>query len=160
MPMSSDNTIPYIERSKKYYEAQGFHKPYAWSHSTETPFTRLKKPLPESKVTIVTTTMPDDSYVDEQRRLAVGDLKNPPEKFFTDGLFWDRDATHTDDRETYFPINELNRRVAAGELGDLAEHYYCVPTIYSHRRTAARDAPKIVQSCLKDKVDVALLVPL
>ena len=158
--MSDDAPIAYIERSRAYYTAQGFEKPYEWYKAEQIPFTKLAKPLKECTATIVTTAMPDDSYTKEHRRLHIGKLANPPQTFFTGELFWDRDATHTDDRETYFPINQLQARIANREIGALAEHYYCVPTIYSHRRTLNRDAPKIVEQCLSDGVDIALLVPL
>lgn len=158
--MTNNDPIRYIERSRKYYEAQGFEKPYQWHHEDTIPFTPLEKPLSESTVTIVTTTMPDASYHDENRRLYIGDLTQPPKSFYTDGLFWDRDATHTDDRESYFPINEINRRISAGEIGRLAKNFYSVPTIYSHGRTLDRDAPAVVKSCVENKVDIALMVPL
>ena len=158
--MSDNAPIAYIERSKAYYEAQGFDKPYQWFESEDIPFAKLTKPLADCTVTIVTTAMPDESYIDEHRRLHIGKMNTPPEKFFTGGLFWDRDATHTNARETSFPLKQLQNRIDAGDLGRLAEHFYCVPTIYSHRRTLNRDAPKIVEQCLTDEVDVALLVPL
>lgn len=158
--MLNESPINYIDRSRAYYEAQGFEQPYQWAGHEEIPFTRLKKPLNKSTITLITTAMPDDSYDAEHRRLHIGKFSEAPESFFTGGLFWDRDATHTNDRETYFPLKELNRRIATQELGGLAEHYYCVPTIYSHRRTSSRDAPAIVNQCLQDEVDVALLVPL
>ena len=158
--MSDDAPIAYIARSREYYAAQGFEKPYQWYEADHIPFTRLEKPLGECKATIVTTAMPDDSYQEEHRRLHIGKLDDPPKTFFTGELFWDRDATHTGDRETYFPIKQLRTRVANHEIGALAEHFYCVPTIYSHRRTLNRDAPKIVEQCLADGVDIAFLVPL
>ncbi len=121
----------------------------------------LRELLPgDWTVTIVTTSMPDDSYRKERRRLYIGDLEQPPEQFFTGDLSWDREATHTGDRDSYFPVRELERRIAAGELGRLAPRFYCVPTQYSQRRTIERDAPAIVAACVEDAVDVALLVPL
>ena len=158
--MPDQPPVEYIERSRAYYEAQGFEKPYEWFKAKDIPFTKLSKPLNECRAAIVTTAMPDDRFTDEHRRLYVGKLNEPPSQFFTGGLFWDRDATHTDDRETYFPIKQLQARLNNGEIGALAKHYYCVPTIYSHHRTAVRDAPKIVEQCLSDEVDIALLIPL
>ena len=79
--MPNNDPIPYIERSRKYYEAQGFSKPYEWNKADRVPFTPLKKALAESTVTIVTTTMPDSSYNNENRRLYTGNLKQPPESF-------------------------------------------------------------------------------
>ena len=158
--MIKDSPIAYIERSRAYYEAQGYPKPYRWSAAQDIPFHALTKPLSECKATIITTAMPDDSYQDEHRRLYVGKFREAPENFYTGGLFWDRDATHTDDRETYFPIKQLTAHVTSGEIGSIAEHYYCVPTIYSYSRTQRRDAPAIAKQCQEEQVDIALLVPL
>ncbi|MGR8950215.1 MAG: hypothetical protein ACU84Q_19395 [Gammaproteobacteria bacterium] len=158
--MPDDTPIQYIERSRAYYEAQGYPKPYQWSKADGIPFRQPAKPLSASKATIITTAMPDDSYADEHRRLYVGKFSETPEAFFTGGLFWDRDATHTDDRETYFPVKQLQARITSGEIGSLAEHYYCVPTIYSYSRTQTRDAPAIAKQCLSDGVDIAFLIPL
>lgn len=156
----STEPVGYMERSRIYYAAQGYETAYEWSHYDDIPFTRLNKPLAECSATIVTTAMPDPSYADERRRLFVGDLGNPPGALHTGGLFWDKDATHTDDINSYFPAAELARRIAAGQVGSLSPHFYCLPTIYSQRRTLERDAPEIVESCLDDGVDFALLVPL
>lgn len=158
--MINNSPIAYIDRSRAYYEAQGYPKPYRWSAAEHVPFHRLTKPLADCKATIITTAMPDDSYQDEHRRLHVGKFSEAPANFYTGGLFWDRDATHTDDRETYFPIKQLTARVASGEIGSIAEHFYCVPTIYSYSRTQRRDAPAIAQQCQQEQVDIALLVPL
>lgn len=149
-----------MERSREYYAAHGYDAPYEWAHFDTIPFAGLKKPLSECRVTIVTTSMPDRSYVKGARRLHIGDMDEPPRAFYTGELAWDQDATHTDDVNSYFPAEELARRVDTKEIGELASHFYCVPTLYSHRRTMERDAPAILQSCREDEVDVALLVPL
>jgi len=158
--MSTDTTVRYIERSRDYYAAHGYDAPYEWAHFDDTPFTPLKKPLGESKVTIVTTSMPAAVTARSDRRLHIGNLRKPPAKLFTDGLAWDMDATHTDDLNSFFPAEELATRKQQGLIGELSQHFYCVPTLYSHRRTMERDAPAILTSCLEDEVDIALLVPL
>jgi len=158
--MPSDTSVRYMERSRDYYNALGYDKSYAWSHYDDIPFAPLPRDLADCTATIVTTAMPDPSYHQEHRRLYIGDLRNPPDSLYTGGLAWDKDATHTNDRDTYFPVRELERRVEAGELGRLAKRFYCVPTLYSQRRTIERDVPAIVDACVEDAVDVALLVPL
>ncbi|MFT4583682.1 MAG: D-proline reductase (dithiol) PrdB [Gammaproteobacteria bacterium] len=158
--MTQSAPVNYMQRSREYYAAHGYTKPYGWAHFDSIPFSPLKKPLSESNVTIITTSMPDASYVKKQRRSHIGDLHNPPESMFTDDLFWDKQATHTNDINSYFPARQLSDRVAKGELGSLATHYYGVPTNYSHRATITHDAPAVLESCQRDAVDVALLVPL
>jgi D-proline reductase (dithiol) PrdB len=158
--MGDTTPVGYMQRTREYYAAHGYDKPYVWAHFDDVPFTPLAKPLAESKVTIVTTSMPDASYVKKQRRFHKGNLHNLPSGFFTDDLFWDKDATHTNDINSYFPAQQLTAEVAAGTVGSLAPHYYGVPTSYSHRQTSAVDAQAVLKSCLEDQVDVALLVPL
>ncbi|MGR8920772.1 MAG: hypothetical protein ACU85V_14250 [Gammaproteobacteria bacterium] len=158
--MSTDESVRYIDKSREYYAAQGYDEPYRWAQHDDIPFVRPSKPLADCTATIVTTAMPDDSYRDRGRRLAMGELSSPPDGFDTGDLFWDRDATHTRDRETYFPVRALERAIAAGRLGGLAPRYFCIPTLYSTRRTIEQDAPAIVAACVEDAVDVALLVPL
>ena len=158
--MENADSVNYMERSRNYYAAQGYTEPYHWAHFDDGSFHALGKPLAESIVTVVTTAMPDASYSGRRRRVAVGDLIHPPEHLFTGDLAWDNRATHTDDRETYLPVRQLERLVATGRLGALGPHFYCAPTEYSQRRTIEQDAPAIVTACREDGVDVALLVPL
>jgi D-proline reductase (dithiol) PrdB len=158
--MNRDSCVRYIDKSRNFYAAHGYAEPYHWAQHESIPFTAPRKPLAECKLSLVTTAMADAAYVGKNRRLTIGDLSNPPADFFTGDLSWDKEATHTRDRESYFPIRELQRAVGEGRLAGLSEHYYCVPTSYSIRATVERDAPTIVKSCLEDGVDIALLVPL
>jgi hypothetical protein len=155
-----DTSVAYMERSRLFYEAQGYDKPYVWAHYDEVPFSPLRKPLQECVATIVTTGMPDDSFTRELRSLQKGEMKQIPTSLYTDELAWDMDATHTDDLDSYFPIRRLTELVREGRLGRLAEHYYCVPTSYSKRQTRECDAPEILNSCIEESVDIALLVGL
>jgi hypothetical protein len=47
--------VTYIDRSREYYAAQGYPKPYAWAHYDDAPFTPLLKPLSKCRVGLVTT---------------------------------------------------------------------------------------------------------
>jgi D-proline reductase (dithiol) PrdB len=158
--MNQDTSVRYMERSRRYYAAHGYEIPYEWAHYDAIPFTPLAKRLSDSTVTVVTTAMPDATYTKAKRRFAVGDLRNPPASLFTGELAWDDKATHTNDRESYLPIRELNRLLDDGSIGALAPHYYCLPTTYSRRVTIEVDAPIIVNACRENAVDVALLIPL
>lgn len=83
-----------------------------------------------------------------------------PENFDTSELSWDKDSTHTDDRESYFPIEILRQLNAEGVIGDIAPRYHFVPTEFSQRLTEDIDAPATVAACFADQVDIALLIPL
>ena len=62
--------------------------------------------------------------------------------------------------ESFLPIARLREYVTQGRLGSLASRFHGVPTDYSQRATIETDAPQILERCLEDGVDVALLVPL
>lgn len=152
--------IQYMQRTREYYRAQGFEKDYIWAEHTWTPFHRPDKPLSESIVTIVTTAVPN---VDVPKPVRVAEhipFDSTPERFETDELSWDKETTHTDDRQSYFPLEVLQSLVTEGRIADLAPRYHFVPTQYSHRLTTEEDAPAIVRACAEDKVDIALLVPI
>src|SRR6202011_3728264 len=53
-----DVPIPYMARTREYYQAIGYTTPYHWAHHVDTPFQPLRKPLAQSRVAIVTTAAP------------------------------------------------------------------------------------------------------
>ncbi len=94
------------------------------------------------------------------RQVHSGSSTKIPDALHTAELAWDKEATHTNDLASFFPLELLQQFVAEGRIGRLAERYHCVPTDYSQRHTLEVDAPKILQACQEDEVDIALLVPL
>jgi hypothetical protein len=149
-----------MQRTRRYYEAQGFEKPYVWAEFKDVPFTSLTKPLADSTVTLMTTASLYDRAATDPREVASGLMAQPPERLYANDLSWDKQATHLDDLNSYFPIDHLTGFVANGRIGRLARRFHCVPTGYSQRRTLEQDAPEILRRCREDAVDVALLVPL
>ena len=152
--------IPYMERTRRYYRAQGFKKDYEWAHHERSPFTRLTKPLSDCRVTIVTTAVPNPKIPKMIRRAESLLFADAPDRFETSELSWDKDSTHTDDRQSFFPIEILHQLVTKGMIGDVADRYHFVPTQYSQRATTDEDAPQIADACQQDEVDIALLIPL
>jgi len=158
--------VSYIDRTREFYAAQGYEAPYRWARNPEVPFTPLPRPLAEATVTLVTTASP---FTDREVRDGVlrggkevwsGATAEPPERLFTDDLAWDKEATHTDDVESFLPIRALESWVGEGRVGAVAKRFHGVPTDYSQRRTLEQDAPEVLRRCQEDGVDVALLVPL
>jgi hypothetical protein len=154
--------IQYMDRTRAYYAAQGFTRPYQWAHDDDIPFFRPDKALRDSTVAIVTTAIhPKDQHIPMVGRTARSwALDDVPETFFTDDLSWDKVTTHTEDRESYFPLEYLRRLQAEQVIGQCAPRYHFVPTEYSQRQTLGADAPQVLAACREDAVDVALLVPL
>jgi hypothetical protein len=158
--------VSYIDRTREYYGAQGYDRPYAWARHTDAPFAPLAKPLAQCRVAVVTTASPwrEDKPVDGVLRGAKqvwsGPADTPPTRLYTDDLAWDKQATHTRDVESFLPLTRLAELAAEGRIGGLAARFHGVPTDYSQRRTLEQDAPEILSRCRADGVDVALLVPL
>ena len=152
--------VPYIRRSREYYEAQGFEHAYRYAQFDGAPFTRLPKPLERCTLGLVTTasTYPRASL--EPRRIDSGTTSPPPARLHTDDLSWDKQATHTDDLNTFCPIEQLQALAAEGVIGALAPRFHCAATEYSQRTTLEKDAPELHRRLLEDQADIALLVPL
>ena len=47
--------VSYIDRSREFYLAIGYPKPYRWAHFSEVPFTPLEKPLSKASIAVITT---------------------------------------------------------------------------------------------------------
>ena len=152
--------VAYMARTRAYYQAQGFAKPYAWAHNETTPFTPLRKPLDQSTVGLVTTaaTYPRKSL--EPRVIDSGDIDARPIELYADDLSWDKKATHLDDVNSFLPVETLETLASEGTIGQLAPRYHCAATEYSQRTTLEKDAPEIHRRLLEDGVDVVLLAPL
>lgn len=156
--------VSYIDKSREYYQAQGYEHPYRWAAFDEVPFTPLTTPLAESRVAVVTTSFlhhHDSAWGAPATGKVVyhHPVGDAPETMFTDDLSWDKQATHTGDTESFLPLGALNALVDDGVIGSLNERFFGVPTEYSQRKTGL-DADQIAAWCAEDGVDIALLVPL
>ena len=166
MTTSHRTFVSYIDRTREFYRAQGYERPYQWAHFEEVPFARLLKPLSESRLTLVTTASPwheaghDPGSLRGAKQVWSSPTAESPERLYTDDLAWDKQATHTDDVASFLPLSHLRECVRSGKLGELAARFHGVPTDYSQRRTTELDAPEILSRCREDQVDLALLVPL
>jgi len=152
--------VQYMKRTRDFYSAQGYERSYQWAGFDTVPFTPLRKPLSQSIVGLITTAMPIRENQEGPKKLSSGSTRNPPDQLFTNDLFWDKNATHTDDLDSFFPIHHLQALEEEGLIGGLSDHFYCVPTEYSQRRTNEVDAPEILRRCRVDGVDAALLMGL
>lgn len=157
-PISHRRYVSYIDKSREYYAAHGYERPYRWPRYDDVPFARLEKPLSQCRIGVVTTADQAPGPAPRATKLFTAPISAGG------GLFteksWDREATHTRDPETYLPLTRLAEHVAAGHLGSLSPRFYGVPTDYSQRLTVEQDAPQIEKWMREDGVDIALLVPL
>ena len=159
-PGDAGAPVAYMDRTRAFYEAQGFERSYRWAHHEGAPWAALPKPLSRCTLGLVTTASRYPREELEPRKVDSGDMADPPARLFTDDLSWDKEATHTDDVNSFCPFAPLQALVDAGRLGALAPRFHCVPTEYSQRATIDHDAPEILRRLREDGADIALLVPL
>lgn len=154
--------IPYMERTREYYRAQGFDDVYRWAHFDDVPFTPLRKPLAECRVALITTaSLVWEGDPDRQPLPSVYTLSSddPPARLHTSHRSWDKGTTHTEDLDSYFPIHRM-QELSANRRFVLAPRAIGIPTEYSHRTTLEEDAPEVLRLCREDGVDAAILIPL
>jgi hypothetical protein len=156
--ISHRSYVSYIDKSREYYGASGYERPYRWAHYEDVPFSRLTRPLSQSRIGVVTTADRAPGAAPRATKLFAAP-NGEGGKLFTEKS-WDREATHTDDPETYLPLARLAEHVEAGRVGSLSPRFYGVPTDYSQRLTLEQDAPQVATWMREDSVDIALLVPL
>ena len=158
----NDEPVRYMDRTREYYRALGYQKDYVWAHYEEVPFSRLAKPLGEARIGLVITAHPPDKSNHNEKGVRhvwsgqVDPLPTPN----TDNLAWDRESTHTRDRESFLPIEAIQGWVREGLVGSLAPRFHGAPTGYSQRKTIEVDAPEILKRLQEDRVDAVLLSPL
>ena len=154
--------VSYIDKSREYYLTRGYSNPYRWAHFEDVPFSPLQRPLPQTALTLITTAhlIPAEDEAPSLHSVYSVRSDDPPRRFSTDGLFWDRHATHTDDLDSYFPVHRLQELVHAGRIARLTQRLHGLPTEYSQRLTRERDAPEVLRRCREDGADAAILVPL
>jgi D-proline reductase (dithiol) PrdB len=153
----------YMERTRHYYRALGYKSDYVWATFPDVPFVRPRKSLSQMRIALVTTASPPDlgnRDADGVRRVWSGAVSPPPEKLFTNNLAWDKESTHTDDRESYLPIAAVSTLVAEGVVGGIAARFHGVPTEYSQKKTMEMDAPDALARVREDGADAALLCAL
>lgn len=165
-----DLPIRYIDRSRAYYLALGYDNPYRWAHNGDVPFARLRKPLAQSRVAIVTTGARFDPAAGDQGPGApynagakfsesYADAISPAPDIRISHVGYDRKHTTAEDMATYFPLAQLTAAAAAGRVGEVSPRFVGVPTLRSQRLTNERDAPRALELLREDHVDAAILVP-
>ena len=137
--------VPYMQRTRDYYSAQGYQEPYRWAHNDQIPFNKLTKSLKDSRVGLVTTAMPDTKQGRERRDIYSTPVTPIPETMYTEELSWHKAVTHTNDISSFLPIQQLNILKSEGKIKDLASRFHSLPTDYSQKNTLERDAPEILK---------------
>ncbi len=164
-----DVPVPYLERTRRYYEALGYGEPYRWAHYAHVPFARLAAPLARCTLAIVTTAAPyradafaPDTEVAYQAKgkfhaVYSADSAIDPDLRITHVAI-DFEHTRADDAGTWFPLRALRRAASAGRIRAIGPRFHGMPTNRSQRHTLEVDVPELVARCRADRVDAALLV--
>ncbi len=164
-----DVPIPYMQRTRDYYQALGF-APYRWAHYTDVPFTPLTRPLAQARVALITTAAPYQPGVGDQGPGAKYNAAAKFYKVYSDStetipdlrishVGYDRTHTTAEDPRTWLPLTRLQEAVKAGRIGALTPRLHGAPTNRSQRITLETDAPELLRRCREDGADVAVLVP-
>lgn len=166
----SDDYVRYIDKTREYYLAEGYAKPYQWAHFEQIPFALLRKPLSQCRIGLATTSdiavrseSGDRQSYDKDTLL--GNVYSipmdcPVERLYSRGEHYDRYSTHLDDVNSYCPITRLAEFAAEGRVGSIAPRFHGVYTSYSQRVTMERDAPEVLRRMREDGVDAAVLTPI
>lgn len=161
--------IPYIERSRNYYAAQGY-APYHWASNEITPFTATKQPLRDARLVLLTTAAP---YRPELADQGPGAKYNAEAKFYEvfsrpvqpvpdlriSHIGYDRVHCKAEDPNTWLPLPALEAAVNEGTIGELCDELVGVPTNRSQRITLEQDGLAALTEVIRLQADVALLVP-
>ena len=155
-PGTHRSFVSYIDKSREYYAAQGYHRPYRWAVHADAPFTELAKPLSEVTVGVVTTAA---RTLEDQKAPYAEPAQPVPDRVETSHLSWHQAVTHTEDLGTFLPLDHLQTLAEAGEIGGVSSRFYGLPTNYSHRRTKEW-SDQIAEWAGEDGIDLMLLIPL
>ncbi len=163
-PLEHRSFVSYIDKSREYYQAQGFEQAYRWAAFDDVPFSPLTAPLAESSVAVVTTSFlhhHDSAWGAPAtgKQVYHHPVAEAPDRMFTADLSWDKQETNTDDTESFLPLDAVRSLADDGIIASLNDRFFGVPTEYSQRKTGL-DADQIATWCVEDGVDIALLVPL
>lgn len=163
-----DQPVPYMYRTRTYYQALGYERPYRWAQYVDVPFTPLRKPLSESRVAFITTAAPFDPEKGDQGPWSA---YNSAAKFYRvyalpvdpvpdlriSHVGIDRLHTSQEDPRSWLAIAQLQRLQREGRIGELNAQMFGAPTNRSHKMTVEQDCPDMLARLQADQIDVAVM---
>ncbi|MCZ6841814.1 MAG: hypothetical protein O7G32_03165 [SAR324 cluster bacterium] len=166
--------VNYIEKTHQYYFRIGHGSAYRYAHNEDGPFAALKKPVADSRLTMISSAgfeiIPSDGpeptpfkgiNIGEKDQVEVFPIASgtPKEKLKYMTGAHNRAESDMADIDAFFPITRLRELHAEGVIGGLAGNYLRIRPSYSTTKTLKLDAPEVLRRCREEQVDVALLVP-
>ena len=146
-----------------------FLKAYPWRRIDPVPWTRLKKPLAQCNLALVSSAgfvMPDQPPFDENIRGGDPSFREIPADAAVKQLHESHRSESFDhsgiqaDPNLAFPIDRVRELAGRGRIGTVnRRHLSCMGSITAPGRLVMQTAPAAAQLLAEDAVDVALLVP-
>jgi D-proline reductase (dithiol) PrdB len=158
--------VRYVDRLNARYRAQGF-PPYQWTIHHDAPLTPLVKPLPECRVSMLTSggvshcAMPawnPDARNDFRLDAIASDAAAPD--FRVHDAYYDV-ASAREDVNCVFPLERLRELAREGVIGDVAPYHYSgfMGRIYKRSHVSEVAAPELADALSRERVDLFVLVP-
>ena len=166
-----DVPIPYLQRTRDYYQALGYGAPYVWAHYADVPFRLLSKPLGEmprradhdrGAVSARQGRPGTGSALQRSREVLRGLLRRRARSTTICASRTSRSTACTPRREdagiVLSAAGAAPRSRARAGSASVAPRFHGAPTNRSHRATLEVDCPELVARCRDDAVDAAILV--
>jgi D-proline reductase (dithiol) PrdB len=157
------------DASEFSFAVRAFLKTYRWHRIDPIPWTRLRKPLAECKVAIVSTAglvMPGQPPFDHRVKGGDSSFRVIPRDAEVASLIDTQRSRSFDhsglrsDPNLAFPLDRMHELVRDGRIGRVSErHLSFMGSITMPGRLVRDSAPAAAQLLVDDGVDVALLVP-
>jgi D-proline reductase (dithiol) PrdB len=159
-------SVRYVEILNRRYASQGF-PPYQWTVNTTAPLTRMKKPLRDCRVSMLTSGGVSRCSTAAWNPNAKNDLRldeiaadAPTSDFQIHDSYYDhRDADR--DLNCIFPLDRLRELEAEHVIGAVAPRMWSgfMGRIYTRSKVVNESAPALARELERDRVDLFLLVP-
>jgi D-proline reductase (dithiol) PrdB len=147
-----------------------FVKTYPWRRIDPVPWARMKRPLSEARVALVSTAgfvLPSQEPFDNDVRGGDWSLREIPADADTKTLIdahrsssYDHAGVHAD-ANLGFPIDRMHELARDGAIGSVNHrHFSLMGSITAPGRLTSRSAPVVADALAADGVDAVLLVPI
>jgi D-proline reductase (dithiol) PrdB len=158
--------ISYVDALNEKYGSMGF-PPYRWSENDDAPFTRLKKPLSDCTVALLTSggvsrraDQPFDPDARNNHRLDTVDPAAPSDDFQIHDSYYNH-ADADKDLNCIFPVDRLHELAQAGEIGAVAPRLWSgfMGRTYNRSKVMDESAPALAMALQADGVDLLIAIP-
>jgi len=158
--------VDYVNRINESYQSMGY-PPYQWSINDAAPLAKLKKPLSECTVSMLTSggisyrhAEPFEPAAKNNFRLDEIDPGTSADGFQINDAYYDyRDGEK--DINVIFPLERLRELAADGVIGAVANRLWSgfMGRTYNRSKVTGESAPAFVEQLKADGVDLLIAIP-